>query len=88
MSYTVFITKRAQKELIKLPTALKERLAESIGLLGADPGNPRHNITRLVNDAEASYRLRVGRFRIKFNKNDQNKVIEVVRVVDRKDAYR
>lgn len=76
------------KELRKLPMTTQERLAEAIGLLGANPSNAQLNITTLTNDFEARFRLRVGRYRIKFNKNDVNKTIQIIKIADRKDVYR
>lgn len=88
MRYSLTITRRAQKQLLKLPTTTRERIAEAIGMLGHNPDNPALDVKALNNDPEASFRLRVGSYRVKYNRDDGIRIIEVVRVGHRKDVYR
>ena len=88
MRYTVVVTRRAKKQLDSLPVATQERIAEAIGMLGNNPANPALNVKALTNDPEAQYRLRVGSYRVKYNRDDGIKIVEVVRVGHRKDVYR
>jgi mRNA interferase RelE/StbE len=88
MRYNLTITRRAQKQLQKLPATIQERIAESIGMLGHNPDNPALDVKALNNDPEASFRLRVGSYRVKYNRDDGIRIIEVVRVAHRKDVYR
>jgi len=88
MRYNVLITKRAQKQLLKLPVAVRERMAESIGVLGHNPNDPVLDLKELMNDPEAQFRMRVGSYRVKYNRDDSIKIIEIVRVGHRKDIYR
>jgi mRNA interferase RelE/StbE len=88
MIYRVEIEKKAKKELDSLPINTRGRVAEGIGLLGHNPDNPALDIKKLKNDKDADYRLRVGSYRIKFNRDNTIKAISVIKIVDRKDAYR
>ena len=88
MRYTVVVTRRAKKQLQSLPVATQERIAEAIGMLGNSPANRALNVKALTNDPEAQYRLRVGSYRVKYNRDDGIKIVEVVRVGHRKDVYR
>ncbi|MFA7268351.1 MAG: type II toxin-antitoxin system RelE/ParE family toxin [Sterolibacterium sp.] len=88
MRYNILITRRAKKQLHSLPLTVQERIAEAIGTLGNNPDNPALNVKALINEPEAQYRLRVGNYRVKYNRDDGIKIIEVVRIGHRKDIYR
>lgn len=88
MPYFVLIMKRAKRQLFRLPFDTQERIAEGIGLLGQNPQNPILDIKPLINDPQAQYRLRVGNYRIKFNRDDKIKVIAIIRIAHRKDVYK
>ena len=88
MTYRVEIEKKAKRELDRLPINTQERIAEGIGLLGTNPDNPALDIKKLKNDTDADYRLRVGSYRIKYNRENTIKIISIMRIVHRKDAYR
>jgi len=57
-------------------------------VLRHNPNDPALNVKSLTNDSEAQLRLRVGSYRVKYNRDDDIKIIEVVRVGHRKDVYR
>lgn len=88
MRYTILVTRRAKKQLQSLPVTTQERIAEAIGMLGNNPDNPALNVKALTNDQEAQYRLRVGSYRVKYNRDEDIKIVEVVRIGHRKDTYR
>ena len=50
MTYRVEIEKKAKKELDRLPINTQERIAEGIGLLGANPDNPALDIKKLKDE--------------------------------------
>ena len=85
--YEIKITKRAQKQLFKLSVAIKERIAEQIFILGKNPDNPSLDVKKLTNDPEAKLRLRVGNYRVKFNRDDEIRIVEIVKVGHRKEIY-
>ena len=86
--YEINITKRAQKQLFKLPVTIRERIAEQIFMLGHNPDNPSLDIKSLTNDPEARLRLRVGNYRVKFNRDDEIRIVEIVRIGHRKEIYK
>lgn len=71
-----------------LPLRTKEQIAEAIGLLAHNPNAPNLDVKPLTNDQEAAYRLRTGSYRTKFNRDDKLKVIYIIKVAHRKDAYK
>lgn len=86
--YEIKITKRAQKQLIKLSVAIRERIAEQIFILGQNPDSPSLDVKSLTNDPEAKLRLRVGNYRVKFNRDDEICIVEIVKVGHRKEIYK
>lgn len=86
--HEILITKRASKQLNKLSATIREKIAEQIYLLGLDPDNPNLDIKSLTNDPDAKLRLRVGNYRVKFNRDGEIKIIEIVKVGHRKDIYK
>ena len=86
--YEINITKRAQKQLLKLSVTIRERIAEQIFMLGHNPDNPSLDIKSLTNDPEARLRLRVGNYRVKFNRDDEIRIVEIIRVGHRKEIYK
>ena len=86
MAYRVEIAKRAEKQLRSLPLQTQERIAEGIGLLAYNPDNPRLDVKALTNDTEARYRLRVGSYRVKFNRDDTVRIIAIIRVAHRREV--
>ena len=87
-NHEIRITKRASKQLNKLSATIREKIAEQIYLLGLDPDNPNLDIKSLTNDPDAKLRLRVGNYRVKFNRDGEIKIIEIVKVGHRKDIYK
>ena len=87
-NYEINITKRAQKQLLKLSVTVRERIAEQIFILGLNPDNPNLDIKSLTNDPEAKLRLRVGNYRVKFNRDHDIHIVEIVRVGHRKEIYK
>ena len=80
--------KRAKRQLEKLPVQIQERIAEGIGKLGNNPDDISLDVKSLTNDSEARYRLRVGNYRVKYNRDDGIRIVEIVRVGHRKEIYR
>lgn len=86
--YEVIISKRAQKQLVKLSVLIREKIAEHIAKLGQDPNDSTLDIKALTNDPEAKLRLRVGNYRVKYNRDDGIQIIDVVRIGHRKEIYK
>lgn len=86
MAYTVLIKRQAAKKLQSLPRNERARVAEKIQLLGFDPDDPLLDVKKL--QGEPFYRLRVGNWRVIFDRQDAVKIIAVERIKPRGDAYK
>ena len=75
MPYTVVIRRQAQRKLQSLPRPERARIAEKIHQLGLDPDNPVLDVKRL--QGEPYFRLRVGDWRVIFDRQDAVKVIAI-----------
>ena len=86
MSYTLLIKKQAKKALQSVPQPDRTRITEKIVLLGKDPDNPSLDIKKL--QGEPYFRLRVGSWRIIFDRDDEVKIISIEKFKPRGDAYK
>lgn len=86
MPYAIVIKRQARNKLESLPRDERTRVAEKIGLLGQDPDNPELDTKKLM--SAALYRLRVGNWRVIYDRQDVLKIIAVERISARGDAYK
>lgn len=86
MRYTLLIKKQAKKTLQSLARTDRNRIAEKITLLGENPDDPTLDIKPL--QGEPYYRLRVGQWRIIFDKDDEVKIIAIEKIKPRGGAYK
>lgn len=86
MRYTLLIKKQAKKALQSLARTDRNRIAEKIKLLGENPDNPILDIKLL--QGEPYYRLRVGQWRIIFDRDDEVKIIAIEKIKPRGGAYK
>lgn len=85
MSYRVFILRRAQKELAKLPTDSYEGVKEAIQTLGENP-RPACGCTKLT--GREGWRIRVGDYRVVYEIDDKGRTLTILHVGHRRDVYR
>ncbi len=83
-SYNIEIKKSAAKELQRIPGKDQERIITRIQKLSDDP-RPDGCIKL---SGEEKYRIRQGNYRILYQIHDDRLTIVVVRIADRKNAYR
>ncbi len=83
-NYNVQIRRSAEKEIEKLPKKDRQKVIEKIGGLRE---NPRPSGVKKLS-GEEKYRLRQGNYRILYEVHDAIVTVVVVKVDDRKDAYR
>lgn len=88
MHYQILILKHAKRQLEKLPVRVQENIAEGIAKLGINPDDPALDIKKLTHDTEGHYRLRIGNYRVKYDRDDEIRILEITRVGHRKDVYR
>jgi mRNA interferase RelE/StbE len=85
MSYTIEFTPAAAREYRALPAVVKQRVTRKIDALAE---NPRpHGVQRLRGEP-ATHRVRVGDYRILYEIHDATLIVLVIRVRNRRDAYR
>lgn len=80
----LFITKKAEKELDKLPDPIAKNIVNKILLLAKNP----HPVNSKKLQGVENYRLRIGSFRVIYTIDTKNKEITILRVADRKTIYR
>ena len=86
MSYTLLIKKRAKKTLQSLARPNRNRIAEKINCLGENPDDPSLDIKPL--QGQPYYRLRVGDWRVIFDRDDDVKIIAIEKIKPRGGAYK
>ena len=86
VSYTLLIKKQAKKALQSVPQPDRTRITEKIVLLGQDPDNASLDIKKL--QGEPYFRLRVGQWRIIFDRDSEVKIISIEKIKPRGGAYK
>ena len=84
MSYTVFILRRAQKELAQLPREVYVHIRDAIRDLEQEP-RPRAS-AKLT--GREGWRIRIGDYRVIYEIDDQQRVVTVLHIGHRRDVYR
>jgi mRNA interferase RelE/StbE len=82
-SMKLLITKKAEKELDKIPDPLAKNIVRKILLLktNSKPSNSKKL------KGQSIFRLRIGSFRVIYTINSKKKEITILRVADRKTIY-
>ena len=86
MAYALVIKQQAKKKLQSLSRIERVRIAEHIQLLGLNPDDPVLDIKKLV--GEPYYRMRVGNWRVIFDRQDEVRIIAIEKIKPRGDAYK
>ena len=84
-SYSIEWKSSALRELRKLPKQVLDRILPAVASLSTDP---RPQGVRKLSGSDHTYRIRVGDYRIVYDVLDLRLVILIIRVRDRKDAYK
>ena len=82
--YTVVMAHAANREFQKLPEQAIRRLTPAIDGLTDDP-RPLNSVK--LKGSMATYRLRLGRYRVVYEVDDHRRIVLITRVRHRKDAY-
>lgn len=85
MDYKIFIDGKAEKELSKLQSDLQKKIILSILRL---KNNPRPFGIRKLSGLKSCYRLRIGDYRAIYEIDDEKKLINILIIRHRKDAYK
>ena len=83
--YRIIFKRSAEKALGKLPRKAQERVRDAIDHLQEEP-RPRG--ARQLTDADNAWRIRVGRYRVIYEIQDNILVVLVIRIAHRSKAYK
>lgn len=83
--YTVVLSNSARRALGKLERSVQERIVVALDLLKSDPRPPKSVKLKGEDDV---WRIRLGDYRILYEVIDNELVVWVIRIADRKDVYR
>ena len=86
MPYAIQIRRQAQKKLASLPEGERERLVLKIQALGNNPDDKALDVKKLT--ASPYWRLRVGGWRVIYDRQDALKIIAIEAIKPRGDAYK
>lgn len=84
-SYSVELTRTAEKQLRRVAKRDRSRLLDAIEALGT---KPRPQGARKLQGYEDIYRIRVGQYRVVYEVIDDRVVVIVLKLGHRKDIYR
>ena len=88
MSWTVKLSSVSEKHFKKLDANLRKRLLNELrGLIELENPAKHPQVRSLTGDLKKYFRLRVGRYRVIFALLNEKKIIAVVNIVPRGDAY-
>lgn len=85
MSYRLDFTRAARKQFLNLAKPVQKRIAPRVDALATDP-RP-HGVKKLQGGKDL-YRIRVGDWRIIYMIRDRELLVLVVRIANRRDAYK
>jgi mRNA interferase RelE/StbE len=83
--YVVTFARSARRELEGFPRSVVTRVVTRIESLGI---SPRPAGCRKLQGTGALYRIRIGDYRVIYSVDDEKRVVDVVAVRHRSDAYR
>lgn len=85
VEYVVTFARSARRELEGFPRSVVTRVVTRIESLGI---SPRPASCRKLQGTGALYRIRIGDYRVIYSVDDEKRVVDVVAVRHRGDAYR
>lgn len=84
--YSLLIRPQAKKKLKSLPKEDRFRIAEKLEQLGRNPDDSSLDIKKL--EGEPYFRLRVGSWRVIYERHDVVRIITIEKIKTRGDAYK
>lgn len=85
MSYQIEIKKVAQKFLKQIPQKNALKIMDAIDELANDPFPPGYKKLKYT---ENEYRIRIGDYRVIYSINNNELIIEIIKIGHRKDVYK
>lgn len=84
--YDIFVSQRAKKEYQKLDTTVKHRINKAI--LQLETNRTPQQFKPLMGRSVAQFRLRIGDWRVLYDVYDEDRLVLILRIGNRKDIYR
>ena len=84
--YRLKYRRQARNYLARLPLKIKSVIVNNLHELAANPDNPFLDIDVLK--GRIGFRLKVGRYRVIYTRQDDRLIIEIVRIRPRGDVYK
>ena len=84
--YRLKYRRQARNYLARLPVKTKTSIVNNLHELAANPDNPDLDIENLK--GRKGFRLRVGKYRVIYTRQDDQLILEVVKVRTRGDIYK
>ena len=84
-SYTITWRKSTKKDLRKIPEGEVREILEAVEALA---GNPFPIWSIKLSGTQDVHRIRVGKYRVIYDVQGNELVVEVIRIAHRKDVYR
>ncbi len=85
MPYRIVFMPGVRKQVEPLSQRLKERLRQRISALASDPHGP--GTKPLTAQLRGLHRLRVGDMRVVYQIEEEESIVRIVRIANRRDAY-
>ena len=84
-SYQIEFKRSAERDIRRIHPALILRILAKVEALGDDP-SPRQSLK--LSGTEATYRLRIGEYRVIYSVDSETKTVVVYYIRHRREAYR
>jgi mRNA interferase RelE/StbE len=85
--YTLKFLGRALQDLKKIDLPFQKIIKEKLLILAENPAVLKNSIKKLTGTKEDYYRLRVGSYRIIYEKRDKELIILIIRIGHRREIY-
>jgi len=85
--YTLQFLGRALQDLKKIDLPFQKIIKEKLLILAENPAVLKNNIKKLTGTKENYYRLRVGSYRIIYEKRDKELILLIIRIGHRREIY-
>ncbi|MCF7792507.1 MAG: type II toxin-antitoxin system RelE/ParE family toxin [Candidatus Cloacimonetes bacterium] len=87
MKYGVKFHKKAVEEFKRIDPVWQRRIKAKILQLAENPASLKHNLKALKGNLQDLFRLRVGSYRIIFQKKENDLIIIIIRIAHRREVY-
>ena len=84
--YKLKYRRQARNYLARLPLKIKSAIVNTLHELAANPDNPSLDIDDLK--GRKGFRLRVGQYRVIYTRQDDQLILEIVKIRPRGDIYK